>query len=207
VRFGWSHGDQEVFSKTELVEAFNWEACGRGDGRFDPKKFLAINQEHLKAPRLMPEADYVSRTLPFIQARGLAAPSAERLAGLVPMIRDRATTFVDAAERLDFVFRAELQMDEAAQKKILVPAAAPVLEGLAAALDAVSDWAEAPLEAAADAFVAAQGLAMKDVAQPARVALTGKSASPGLYQVMVALGRDLTLSRVRAGAALAAAAS
>jgi glutamyl-tRNA synthetase len=78
---------------------------------------------------------------------------------------------------------------------------------LAAALDAVSDWAEAPLEAAADAFVAAQGLAMKDVAQPARVALTGKSASPGLYQVMVALGRDLTLSRVRAGAALAAAAS
>jgi glutamyl-tRNA synthetase len=207
VRFGWSHGDQEVFSKTELVEAFNWEACGRGDGRFDPKKFLAINQEHLKAPRLMPEADYVSRTLPFIQARGLAAPSAERLAGLVPMIRDRATTFVDAAERLDFVFRAELQMDEAAQKKILVPAAAPVLEGLAAALDAVSDWAEAPLEAAADAFVAAQGLAMKDVAQPARVALTGKSASPGPYQVMVALGRDLTLSRVRAGAALAAAAS
>lgn len=205
VRFGWSHGDQEVFSKDDLVKAFNWEACGRGDGRFDPKKFLAINQEHLKAPSLMPESEYVARTLPFIEARGLPVPDAQRLAALVPMIRDRATTFADAAERLEFVFRPELQMDEAAQKKILVPAAAPVLTGLSAALEGVGDWAEAPLEAAADAFVAAQGLAMKDVAQPARVALTGKSASPGLYQVMVALGRELTLSRLRAGAALATA--
>jgi glutamyl-tRNA synthetase len=167
---------------------------------------LAINQEHLKAPNLMPEAEYVARTLPFIEARGLPVPEASRLAALVPMIRDRATTFADAAERLDFVFRAELQMDEAAQKKILVPAAAPVLTGLCAALESVTDWAEGPLEAAADAFVAAQGLAMKDVAQPARVALTGKSASPGLYQVMVALGREITLTRIRAGASLASAA-
>jgi len=57
-RFGWSHGDQEVFSMQELVAAFSWEACGRGDGKFDPKKFLAIQQEHLKAPRLTPDAGY-----------------------------------------------------------------------------------------------------------------------------------------------------
>ena len=55
-RFGWSHGDQEVFSKDELVQAFSWEACGRGDGKFDAKKFLAINHEHLKTERLMPDA-------------------------------------------------------------------------------------------------------------------------------------------------------
>src|SRR3984885_10110137 len=78
-RFGWSHGDQEVFSLAELVQAFNWEACGRGDGKFDEKKFLAIQHEHLKQVRLTPEEDYVTGLLPFLEKRGLSGLSRERV--------------------------------------------------------------------------------------------------------------------------------
>jgi glutamyl-tRNA synthetase len=70
-RFGWSHGDQEVFSRDELIAAFTWEACGRGDGKFDDKKFLAIDHDHLKTERLLPTNEYVERVLPFLAARGL----------------------------------------------------------------------------------------------------------------------------------------
>src|SRR5580658_8659382 len=67
-RFGWSHGDQEVFSLAELTAAFDWEHCGRGDGKFDAKKFLAINHEHLKTPRLTSDVAYAVAMLPFLHA-------------------------------------------------------------------------------------------------------------------------------------------
>ena len=204
VRFGWSHGDQEVFSKADLIQAFGWEACGRGDGKFDPKKFLAINHEHLKSPRLMADDEYARATLAFLEKReGLVGVSLERVAAAAFMIRERATTFVDAGERLDFVFRAEPTMDADAVKKALNAEAAGRLKGLCAALEPLSDWTAAALEKATNDHVAASGQAMKDVAAPARVALTGKTASPGLFDVMFVLGRDATLARLRAGVALA----
>ena len=114
-RFGWSHGDQEVFSRDELVAAFDWEHCNKADGKFDAKKFLAINHEHLKSPRLTGEDAYVDRLMPFLAARGL--PDLDRARGArVYMIRDRATArFVDAADRLDFVLSVTRRcVDEAA---------------------------------------------------------------------------------------------
>jgi len=73
VRFGWSHGDQEVFSRGELIDAFGWDACGKGDGKFDAKKFLAINHSHLKEERLTPVDEYATRLEPFLEKRGLKA--------------------------------------------------------------------------------------------------------------------------------------
>ena len=198
-RFGWSHGDQEVFSLAELVDAFDWEHCNRSDGRFDAKKFLAINHEHLKTPRLTDEATYVRETLPFLAARGLTAQPAS-VREVVPMIRERATTFVDAADRLDFVFRDPPVVDAAAAAKFLVPAGAQRLRDLADVLARVDPWLAPALEAATNEWLPSTGLPMKDIAQPARVALTGKAASPGLFDVMAALGRDRTLARLRHGA-------
>lgn len=204
VRFGWSHGDQEVFSRDDLVAAFGWEACGRGDGKFDPKKFLAINHEHLKTPRLMAEAEYAERTTAFLAQRpGVSGVTAARVLAAVPMIRERATSFVDAAERLDFVFRDEPVFDADAVKKTLTAEAVPRLQGLIGCLEPAAEWTEAALEKAVTDHVAASGQAMKDVAAPARVALTGKTASPGLFQVMFVLGRDATLGRLRKAAAIA----
>jgi glutamyl-tRNA synthetase len=199
-RFGWSHGDQEVFSLEELVEAFDWEHCNRGDGKFDAKKFLAINYEHLKSERLTPTADYARHLPPFLARRGLAAPSDADVERAVPLIRERATTFVDAADRLDFVFRDPPVFDDAASKKFLVASNAARLREMAGVLGAVTTWTVAELDKAFAEWFARAGLTIKDVAQPARVALTGRSASPGLYEVMETLGRERTLGRLLAGA-------
>jgi glutamyl-tRNA synthetase len=201
-RFGWSHGDQEVFSLPELTAAFDWEHCNRGDGKFDAKKFLAINHEHLKSPRLTTDGAYVAALLPLLRARGLnVEPSVAERA--VALVRERATTFADAADRLDFLFREPPAVDAAASAKFLQPQAAPLLRELADVIAAAPAWTVPSLESATHDWLTSKGLAIKDVAQPARVALTGRSASPGLFEVIEALGKEATLRRLRAGAATA----
>jgi glutamyl-tRNA synthetase len=198
-RFGWSHGDQEVFSVDELTQAFDWDHCNRSDGKFDPKKFLAINHEHLKSPNLTSEAHYAESTRPFLEKRGLWVES-DRIRAAVPLIRERATTFVDAADRLDFLFRDPPVMDAAAASKFLVPMTSPLLHELTEVLSKAAPWLASVLEAAMHEWLTAKGLAMKDVAQAARVALTGRTASPGLFDVMVALGRDRVVRRLETAA-------
>jgi glutamyl-tRNA synthetase len=202
-RFGWAHGDQEIFSKEELIAAFSWEACGRGDGKFDEKKFLSINHEHLKTERLVSAQEYAARTVPFLAQRGVTA-SSDQVARALYTIRERARTFVEAADMLDYFFRAEPQMDEKASAKFLVKDAAERLLAFRDALGRASDWTEAELEKQANEYLTTAGLQIKDVAQPARVALTGRSASPGLYQVLFVLGREASLARLTKGAEIAA---
>jgi len=196
-RFGWSHGDQEVFSLEELVAAFDWEHCNKSDGKFDAKKFLAINHEHLKTARLTGDDEYVERLMPFLSARGLAGFDGDRLRSVLPMIRERATTLVDAADRLDFVFRDPPTMDAAAATKFLTPQAAPLMNDFATLLEGVEPFDAPTLEARIHAWLEERKLQIKDVAQPARVALTGRTASPGLYEVIAALGRDVAVRRLR----------
>lgn len=203
-RFGWSFGDQEVFSMKQLIEAFSWDNVGRGDGKFDEKKFISIDHEHLKSPELTPDDEYADRTLPFLQAAGLS-PSRDDVKRALYTIRERARTFVEAADMLDYYFRPEPKLDEKAKAKFLVKENAPRLRGLHDALAKVADWTEASTEAAMNAFLAEQGLQIKDVAQPARVALTGRTASPGLFQVLFVLGRDVSLKRLSQAAQLAEA--
>jgi glutamyl-tRNA synthetase len=205
VRFGWSAGDQEVFSVEELIEKFDWEHCGKGDGKFDAKKFLAIDHEHLRSPRLVPDDEYVTRVLPFLAKRGIEDPSATLVRAALPAIRDRAHTFLEAADLLDFFLRDSPVMDEKAADKALVPAAAKLLRGLIGALEGAPSWGEATLDEEIKAWAVREGVAFKDIAQPARVALTGRSASPALHQVMVVLGKDASLARLERGAARAEA--
>lgn len=199
VRFGWSHGDQEVFSKQQLVDAFDWEHCGRGDGKFDEKKFLAISHEHLKSPALVSDDEYVERVRPFVVARGLV-PDGAVVKQALGMIRERARTFAEAAEALDYFFRADPVMDEKAVGKFFVPENEAVLRGLADALATAEPFDRTTTEAKMQAFLGERSLEIKHVAQPARVALTGRTASPGLYEVMELLGRDVSLARLRAAA-------
>jgi glutamyl-tRNA synthetase len=198
-RFGWSHGDQEVFSIDELKAAFDWEHCGRGDGKFDAKKFLAIQHEHLKAPRLVPDDEYVMRVIPFVKARGLT-PDEAVIRKALPLIRDRAQTLVLAADALDYFMRDEPVVDEKAKQKFMTADAAPRLRKLRDAIAAAPSFTKDAIEAATNAFLASENLQIKDVAQAARVALSGRSATPGLFEVMEVLGRDKTLARLAKGA-------
>jgi glutamyl-tRNA synthetase len=206
VRFGWSHGDQEVFSKKELVSIFGWEACGRGDGKFDPKKFLAISHEHLKSPALTSDDDYVKWVTPFVTARGLVMNEKVVRAAL-PLVRERARTLVEAADAFDYFLRDTPVVDEKAAQKFLNAEAAPRLAKLADTLASESSWTKDALDLKTQAFLAAEGIEIKHVAQAARVALSGRGSTPGLFEVMEVLGRDVSLARLRNGAERAAKAA
>lgn len=194
VRFGWSFGDKEVFSRDELIEAFSWDHCGKPDGKFDPKKFAAIQFEHLKSEALVPDDEYVARVLPFLAAKGISVAASEVKRALYT-IRERGTTLNDAAQRLEFYFVESLTIDPKAKDKFLVPAASPMLLGFRDAL-AAGPWEEALLEERGHAYLASAGITIKELAQPVRVALTGTTASPGLYQVLYVLGKDKSLARL-----------
>jgi glutamyl-tRNA synthetase len=195
-RFGWSPGEHETrLSRDELISAFDWARCGRGDGKFDARKFLAINHDHLSTSRLTATPDYARRALPFVQARGIPA-ALDEIDRALPAIRERAQTFVQAADLLDPLLRDPPQMDDAAAERFLVAAAAPRLQGLHDAVADVADWTAAALEARITLWLADSQLELRDVGQLLRVALTGRTASPSLFDVLAILGRDRSLARL-----------
>jgi glutamyl-tRNA synthetase len=206
VRFGWSFGDEEIFSLTDLVEKFSWDRCGPADGKFDAKKLTAIAFEHLKRPELTSDEVYADGVVPFLAKRGIGSPDRHQLLAALPLVRPRAETFIQAADALDYFFRDLPVYDEKAVKKFLVPEKASRLAELRAVIAAATDFHAKPLEERVVAWLTEQGLALKDVAQPARVAITGRTASPGLFEVIEVLGRDATLARLDHGVALVAAA-
>ncbi len=205
VRFGWSLGDQEIFTRDQLVDAFSWDRVGRADGKFDEAKFADVAFEHLKEPDLLSLDAYAEMLLPWLEKRGIVGVAADQLGPAIATIRPRAKTLIEAADAVDFYFRDPPEFDEKARTKFLVPERENVLTGLAEALSGVDPWEPEATESCFKTWVEDQGLKMKDAAQPARVALTGRSASPGLFEVMVVLGKERSLERLRKGAAAAKA--
>ncbi len=197
-RFGWSFGDQEIFSRTELIEKFGFDHLGRHDGRFDARKFADVAFEHLKQPSLTDTASYARQVQPFLQARGLTAIEPDRLMNAIPTIRERARTLVEAADAMDFFFREPPAMDVAARDKFLTADALPHLELLASVLREVDPFDPHAIEERVEMILQDRGLHIKVLAQPARVALTGRKVSPGLFDVIAVLGRDRSLARLRA---------
>ena len=204
VRFGWSYGDQEIFSRQQLIELFSWDHVGKSDGKFDEKKFADVAFEHLTRPELTNDAAYIAGTLPFLEARGLAAVDSQIVEKALPLIRERARSFQDAAHHLDFYFREPPEGDPKVEQKVLVPDAAPKLLAVRDWL-AQQDLASPALEAEFKTWVEAQGWSLKDVAQPVRVALTGRGTSPGLFEMMQVMGKELALARLQRGAERASA--
>ncbi len=196
-RFGWSSGEHEArLSRSELVNAFDWAQCGRGDGKFDPKKFLAINHDHLKSQHLTPDESYAQRVLPFIHARGLVEVTIHDVSRALFAIRERGQTFAQAAELIDPFFRHPPAMDEKAATKFLGRDATTALRGLHALLEEPGEWSASRLEARVTGWLDERQLALKDIGQPLRVALTGRTASPSLFDVLVILGREKTVERL-----------
>ena len=209
VRFGWSFGDEEIFSLPDMIEKFDWARCNKSDGKFDAKKLLAINHEHLKSEKLTSTEWYAAAVTPFLEKRGVPLDQIDSalLIKAIATIRERARTFVEAAESIEFFFRDELAFDPKATAKFFVPQAAAGLNELADVIASVNEWSVAEVEAAITRYLEAKQLQIKDVAQPARVALTGRSVSPGLYEIIAALGKERTVKRLREGGARAASAA
>ncbi len=198
-RFGWSFGDEEIFSLAELTAKFDWERCGRADGKFDVKKFAAVTFEHMKREDLLATDTYLTSLESFVSARGLTW-DAGLAARALPLFRERGQNFANTADLMDYLFRDELVFDDKAAAKFLVPAAAELLDKAAEALSNAADFAPHALEADIQALLSTLGVEMKVLAQPMRVALTGRSASPGLFDVAALLGKERSVRRLREGA-------
>ena len=207
VRFGWSHGDDEIFSKSDLIAKFNWEGCSKSDGKFDDAKLKRIAFEHLKSEALTTTAEYVDGAVRFLEKKGFTSVDRELVAKAVPLIRERAQTFVEAAEALDYFFRDPPAMDEKAVKKQLTAEKADLLAKLRDIVAAAPSFTAREMEAEVTAWLAKEGLQLKDVAQAARVALTGRAASPGLFEVIEVLGRERAVARLSHGIEIAKAAA
>ena len=201
-RLGWSHGDQEIFARQELIDHFDWGHVGTTAARYDRKKFLHVQASQLRA---LTETELAERVVGFLAERGLSVGKDDpRLLAALPSAKPRASTLEDLAEALDFYFRHPVSFDAAARAQHLVAASSSLLRGLRAAIEAAQPFERTALEQQAKAWLEAEGFKLKHVAQAARVALTGRSRSPGLFEVMEILGRDLTLARLDAGARIAA---
>lgn len=201
VRLGWSHGDQEVFSTQEMIDAFKLSSIGRSPARFDYAKLENLNGLYM---RQSDDADLLAALkviLPEIgPARGLGAtlsPELEaKFLAAMPGLKERAKTLIELLDSAFYLYaQRPLQLDDKA-KGLLDEAARQRLPQIAKKLAAVDDWSPAPLEAAVRAYVEESGLKLGQAAQPLRAALTGRAMSPGLFDVMAVLGREETLARL-----------
>lgn len=195
VRLGWSHGDQEFFTRDDLIAKFNIEAIGKSAGVFDMEKLTALNAEHLKATPLPALA---AKVVPFLAARGVVAGDAHLLEQAIHTLVPRSKTLADMADQAVFYFQDEVTYDPQAARQHLSPASAATIQALVAQLNGLAVFNEASLEAAFKAVMEATGLKLGKIAQPVRVALTGRTASPGIFEIIAILGRDKTLARLAA---------
>jgi len=200
VRLGWSHGDQEVFTRQELIEKFSWKNVQASAAVFNPDKLLWMNAEYIKRS---PPGEVAQALVPLLAQGGLknevADVSAQWLTQLVVLVKERAKTLVEMVEWVKPYFGQAVTFEEEAAKKFLTPAIAPVLQKLLSRFEALSNFSKQTWEESFKSLVEEEGLKMGQLAQPVRVALTGRTASPGLFEVMEVLGRDRTLFRLRQG--------
>ncbi|MBI5582647.1 MAG: glutamate--tRNA ligase [Deltaproteobacteria bacterium] len=194
VRLGWAHGDEEIFSREEMIAKFSLDQVGKSAGVFNQEKLLWLNAHYLKESANERLAELLP---PFLEQRGFPVADPGYLAKIAGTLKARSKTLVEMAEAAEFYLQEELTYQAEAAAKFLTADTVPVLEQLVSMLKGLAVWDLSELESVFEELIGRTGLKMKQVAQPIRVALTGKKASPGLFEVMEALGKEKTLGRLR----------
>lgn len=202
---GWSIADdRDVFTLDEMAAAFDVSRVSSNAARFDVKKAEAINAAHLRA---LPVDEFARRVEPYLASQGvvsgtLTADQQSLLASAAPLVQERSAVLSDAARMLGFLFVADVAFapEEEAAEKNLGADAAPVLQAAVTSLDALDKWSTEDIEAALKAaLVDGLGLKPRKAFAPVRVAISGRTVSPPLYESMELLGRERSLARLRAG--------
>jgi glutamyl-tRNA synthetase len=193
---GWSIADdRDIFSMTEMVEKFDVSQVNANPARFDPKKLEAINATHI---RMLDAADFCSRLQTYVIAAGLSADSVV-LEAAAPLVQERIRTLGEGVDLLRFLLvpEAEFAVDEAAAAKQLGEPGQAVLGAAIPALEELSRWTHDSIEAALhDVLVDGMGLKPRNAYGPLRVAITGRTVSPPLFESMQILGRERSLARL-----------
>jgi len=193
VRLGWSHGDQEFFTRDELIEKFTLKNIGKSAGVFDTDKLLALNGDHIKSAKT---SVLVKSLLPLLKERGCDDVNIDILEKAIETLRPRSKTLLEMADGSVFYFTDEFQYDEKAAKKFLKPALIDPVEQITAQLKQLELFDEKSLENVFAKVMETTGLKFGKIAQPVRVALTGKTVSPGIFEMIWALGKEKTITRL-----------
>ena len=200
VRLGWSHGDQELFTRDEMMSKFDFDHVSASPARFDMEKAWWVNHQYLKsvdAAVVVPEFDWHLRRIGIDPATGPA------LTAVIEQQRERCRSLVEMAEKSAFFF-AELQgYNEKDAAKHFTPDSLALLGELRAQLEALPEWTAPALHAAVNGFAESKGLGLGKIAQPIRVAVCGMAVSPPIDQTLFLVGRDRTLARLAAAVARA----
>jgi len=202
VRLGWAHGDQENFTSEEMIAAFDLPAIGRSPARFDFAKLENLNGQYIRAT---PDAELIAMLedlLPHISGgEALAAKMTpalrEQLLAAMPGLKERAKTLIELFEASRFLWESRpLPVNDLA-KAMLTPEAKALIASLTGELAAVTDWNALAVEAVVRGHAERAGVKLGALAQPLRAALTGRTTSPPIFDVLAVLGRDESLGRLR----------
>lgn len=194
VRLGWSHGDQEVFSRQEIIKYFNLDNINRAAATFNPEKLLWLNQHYIKSTSANELAPMLKTQLAF---DNINVDDSIDMAALISAQQDRSKTLKEMADKSAFFFAADVNYDQSATDKHLILEAKPVLNTVHEKLQQVSIWNQANIHDAVHATASALDLKLGQVAQPIRVAVTGSTMSPSIDVTLELLGKDTTLKRLQ----------
>ncbi len=194
-RLGWSHGDQEIFSLDELIEKFTLESVGKSSGVFNPEKLLWLNQNYISGSD---PAGLGRLLIPFLEELGVKVEGDERLPVIITTLKERAKTLKEMAEGSLFYFKEKIDYDPKAAEKFLTSSNEELFSLLVERLAAIDDFTEAGVERVFNSILDEKGLKLGKLAQPVRVALTGGTVSPGIFEMIQAMGKSMTIARLKA---------
>jgi glutamyl-tRNA synthetase len=194
VRLGWSYGDQEVFSRKELIEKFTLENVGKAASVFDLEKLLWLNAHYIKerSPQSL-----IPLVKPFLTDRGYPEKSESYQVKAIHTMQPRSHTLAEMADAMKFYFISNVEYDPQAAKKFLKSNMQEPFKRLISALEELEIFDEKNLENLFRQLADDLGMKLGKIAQPVRVALTGVTASPGLFEIIDVLGKDAVLTRLR----------
>ena len=197
-RLGWSHGDQEIFSREEMIEHFSFESVHTSAAVFDADKLSWLNEHYIKSTPTQELAKHLEphlvKTKVLQKDHGL---SWQEIARVVPCLNERSKTLLEMAEKSAFFFKKQVEFDEKARNKFLTDEAKPLIEKIITELAALESYSVENIESLFKKIVEEEGMKLGKLAQPVRVALTGATVSPGIYDVILLLGKEETLKRLK----------
>jgi glutamyl-tRNA synthetase len=198
VRLGWSHGDQEVFTREEMIAAFDIHDVNKAASAFNPEKLLWLNQQHMV--RTTP-ASLVPHLRAQLRRIGTDSDDQQLLEGVILAQRERAKTLKEMAQNSRFFFTDDVPMDPKAVAKHLTPDALELLARVRERLTALGEWATAAIHDVLNALATELQVGLGKIAQPVRVAVTGTAVSPPIDATLALLGRERALRRLDAALA------
>jgi glutamyl-tRNA synthetase len=193
VRLGWSHGDQEIFTRAQMIELFSLDGLNKSASSFNTEKLNWINQQYLMNEPLPRIIDLVKQRL---ERLGIAYDEALDFTTVVDLYRQRVSTVNQLVDSILYCFQDFSSYDEKAAAKVLKPAALPPLQRLLEHLLALENWDVAAIHAVIEAVTVELEVGMGKVGQPLRVAVTGGSFSPPIDQTVELLGKERSIARI-----------